>query len=182
MSTKWISVPVALAALCCCMMGCGANRFQHAADKSLLIQENLQLDQALSITQYELMRAQQENDALRKQLEEAGSIVTRNSSQNPGNMSGGTSGGVTSGRMPPLRSQYDTMGTAPAFNANDPNLPSPTNQLPHHLQRPQQNAPPEITPPQSANGSGNQTDVSQASATQYANVPPGAPQWSPQRR
>ncbi|MCL2117857.1 MAG: hypothetical protein FWH27_05455 [Planctomycetaceae bacterium] len=139
--------------LCCCTSGC-ANRFQHAADKSLLIQENLQLDQALSITQYELMRAQQDNDALRRQLEQA---------QNAGN-------GTTGDRMPPLRSEYEPVsGTEayPAFDANHPNLPPPSNQVPQRFQRPQQDLPPEIPP--------------QSSAAQYVDTPPGAPQWSPYR-
>ena len=146
MYAKWISTLVALIALCC-PLGC-ANRYQHAADKSLLIQENLQLDQALSITQYELMRVQQENDALRRQLERV---------QNAGNgTSGGTSNNTPNGRMPPLRSQHEPMGPAPTFDAFDPNLPPPSNQVPYQLQRPQQ------SPPQ--------------------NPPPlGMPQWSPYR-
>ena len=168
MDAKWISTLPTLVALCCCMTGC-ANRFQHAADKSLLIQENLQLDQALSITQYELMLAQQENDALRRQLEQT--------SQNPGGMSGNTS----SGRLPLLRSQYESMGTAPTFDAHDPSLPPPSSQLPRSFQRPQQ-SPPGNYPPQPSVVPGHQTHDFQASAgTQYTSVPSGVPQWSPQR-
>ena len=147
MDAKWISMLPALVTLCCCMTGCGANRFQHAADKSLLIQENLQLDQALSITQYELMLVQQENDVLRRQLEQV--------SQSSGVQSGGTSGNTSSGRLPSLRSTYEPMATAPTFDVNDPNLPSPSNQMPQHFQRPQQSLP--------------------------SDFPPGTPQWSPQR-
>ena len=163
-----------LFALCCCMTGCANNRFQHQADKSLLIQENLQLDQALSITQYELMLMQQENDALRRQLEQM--------TQNSGSSSGSTSGGMTGGRTTTLRSQTDLQyeQAAPTFDANDPNLPPPSNQVPHYFQRPQQN-PPSDYPTQSATRPGRQTGVVHASGTQYANTLPGAPQWSPQR-
>ncbi len=166
MSTKRISTLMALVALACFAPGC-ANRFQQSADKSLLIQENLQLDQALNITQYELMLARQENDALRRQLEQ--------SSQNG---SGATSGGgVSGGRLPPLRSTYDSgngAGAAPSFEANDPNLPAPTNQMPNKFMR--QPGQPAIAPPQPAT-----VPDTQARATQYVDVPPNAPQWSPQR-
>jgi len=158
----------------CALSGCANNRFQHAADKSLLIQENLQLDQALSITQYELMLAQQENDALRRQLDQVKQSAN-----------GNTSGGLSNGRMPPLRSQYEPV--APAFDAIDPNLPPPSNQVPHYFQRPQQNQPPDqsqqrFPSPQSPNRPANSSPVIQASRVQYVEVPPGAPQWSPQRQ
>ena len=170
MDAKWILTLMAWIAVGCCVSGC-ANRFQHAADKSLLIQENLQLDQALSITQYELMLAQQENDALRKQLE-------RVSQNGNGSTPGNTSGGVSNSHKPPLRSEYEPMGERPHFNATDPNLPPPSNQMPQRFQRPQQN--PSIDyPPQSATRPNNQ--VIQASGPQYVEVPSGAPQWSPHR-
>ena len=135
MNAKWISIPVAWIALCCCVTGC-ANRYQHAADKSLLIQENLQLDQALSITQYELMLMQQENDTLRKQLDQVQNTENRTN--------GSSSGSTSSGHLPPLRSQYEPMGTQPTFDAHDPNLPPPSNQMPRTFQRPQQNLPPDF--------------------------------------
>ena len=174
MDTKWISTPMVLLALCCCITGCANNRFQHQADKSLLIQENLQLDQALSITQYELMLAQQENDVLREQLEQM--------TQNSGSSSGSTSGGMTGGRTTTLRSQHDLQyeQAAPAFDAYDPSLPPPSNQVPQFFQRPLLNPPPDY-PTQSVTRPGRQTGVVHVSGTQYANTPPGAPQWSPQR-
>jgi hypothetical protein len=177
MSTKWILTLMAWIVVGCCASGC-ANRFQHAADKSLLIQENLQLDQALSITQYELMLTQQENDALRRQLEQV-------SQNRGGSTSSNTSDNMSSGRIPPLRSEYEPMGMRPNFNANDPNLPPPSNQMPQRFQRPQQNPSPDF-PPQSATVPGNQSQVNrssviQASRVQNVEVPPGAPQWSPYR-
>jgi len=121
MRTKWISTLMTLVALCFFTLGCA--NLQHKADRSMLIQENLQLDQALSITQYELMLVQQENDALREQLEQL---------QNAGGgTSGGTSNNTTGGtRTTTLRSQYEEQ-VAPTFDANDPNLPPPSNQVPH---------------------------------------------------
>jgi len=154
----------------CVLPGCA--NLQHKADRSMLIQENLQLDQALSITQYELMLAQQENDVLREQLKQV--------MQNTG---GGTSGGDnTSGgtRATTLRSQYEQV--APTFDANDPNLPPPSNQVPHYFQRPQQNLPPDQSYRQFPQQFQQPPPISQAlSRTQTAAVPPGAPQWSPQR-
>ncbi|MCL2623812.1 MAG: hypothetical protein FWD31_09115, partial [Planctomycetaceae bacterium] len=68
------------------------------------------------------------------------------------------------------------------FDAIDPNLPPPSNQVPHYFLRPQQNQPPD----QSQQGFPQQLQqppISQVSSrTQTAAVPPGAPQWSPQRR
>jgi len=155
MNMKWISTLMTLTALCC-----GCANLQHKADRSMLIQENLQLDQALSITQYELMLAQQENDALRRQLLEQ--------------VSAGASGST---RGKALRSQYEEV--TPTFDANDPNLPPSSNQVPHYFQRPSQNHSLDQIPQQFQQP----PPISQAShaRTQTAAVPPGAPQWSPQR-
>jgi hypothetical protein len=163
---KWIAMLVTLAALCCCALGC-ANRFQHAADRSMLIQENLQLDQALNLVSYELMLAQQENDALRRQIERV--------SQN----AGGTTGGVSTGRTPPLRSQHEQI-TPPTFEANNPNLPPPSHQLPHHFQRPQQ---PQLYDP-SQHSPSQQPSPQQPPPLSQPSPPQttvGVPQWSPHR-
>jgi len=143
--------------------GC-ATRKQQAVDQSMLIQENLQLDQALSITQYELMLAQQENEELRRQLGQP-------------NTNGNNSGNR---KMPPLRSNYEPV-TTPNFDANDSNLPQPTNQMPPRFHQQQQNQ--QQMPPQSQQQRfGSSTPFMQASGMQYIEVPPDAPQWSPQRR
>ena len=139
---KRISTLILLAALLFLGQGC-ATRKQHAVDRSMLIQENLQLDQALSIVQYELLLAQQENENLRRQLDQSAT-------------NGNTSG---DGRVPPpLRSTYESPNdlTDTMFDAHDSTLPPPTNQIPQHFQqRPAQ--------------------------PQHVEVPPGGPQWTPQR-
>ena len=135
----------------------------------MLIQENLQLDQALSITQYELMIVQQENDILREQLQQ---MTQQNAS---GNTSGGTSNNMTGTRATTLRSQYEQ--ATPTFDANDPNLPPPSNQIPHYFQRPSLNHSLDQIPQQLQQP----PPIRQASNARTANVPPGAPQWSPQR-
>ena len=142
--------------------GC-ATRKQQAVDQSMLIQENLQLDQALSIAQYELMLAQQENEELRRQLDQPNTNGSGSRSRN----------------MPPLRSNYEPV-TTPNFDANDSTLPQPTNQMPPRFQQ-QQNQ--QQMPSQSQmQRFGSSTSIMQASGVQYVEVPPDAPQWSPQRR
>jgi len=145
----------------------------------MLIQENLQLDQALSITQYELMLVQQENDALRRQLEQ---VTQQNTGDASGNTSGGMLNNMTGTRATTLRSQYEQ--ATPTFDANDPNLPPPSNQVPHYFQRPQQNQLPDQSQQRFPQQQFQQPPpISQAShaRTPTAAVPPGAPQWLPQR-
>lgn len=179
MSTKRISTLILAATMLFLGQGC-AGRKQQAVDRSMLIQENLQLDQALSIAQYELMLAQQENEALRARIGQPSA-------------SDGRLGNGSGGRMPPLRSDYEPMsngvGSAPSFDAYDPNLPQPSNQMPQRFRQQQ----PNVTPPQNqeqyyqGQGQsdmrqyGTSSPVMQASGVQYVEVPPDAPQWSPRR-
>ncbi|MDR1492818.1 MAG: hypothetical protein LBT05_08860 [Planctomycetaceae bacterium] len=77
--------------------GC-ANRYQRKVDEAMLIQENLQLDQALSIAQYELELTRQENNSLHKQLRE------NSSNRRDGN---------SFNSLPPLRTNPESV---PNFN------------------------------------------------------------------
>ena len=139
--------------------GC-ATRKQQAVDQSMLIQENLQLDQALSIAQYELMLAQQENGELRRRLGQS-------------NISGSDSGS----RMPPLRSTHEP--AAPNFDSHDSTLPQPTNQMPSRFQQPQNQQ--QMSPQSQQQQFGSSASIMQASGMQYVEVPHDAPQWSPRR-
>lgn len=121
MSTKRISTLILVATMLLFGQGC-ASRKQQAVDRSMLIQENLQLDQALSIAQYELMLTREENEMLRNRL-----------AQTPAN------DGRSGGRLPALRSTYEPMpnetGPAPTFDPHDSTLPPPSNQMPSRFQR-----------------------------------------------
>ncbi|MDR1384386.1 MAG: hypothetical protein LBJ67_11185 [Planctomycetaceae bacterium] len=101
------------------LAGC-THRYQRKVDEAMLIQENLQLDQALGIAQYELELTRQENDSLRKQLEE-NSLNYRNRN--------------SSDSLPSLRTNPKSV---PSFNQQDA--------LPYENSLPPPNSP-EDTPP-----------------------------------
>ena len=67
MDSKRISILLLGGMLLAWLPGC-TTRYQNAVDRSMLIQENLQLDQALSLAQYRLTVLEDENRTLRREL------------------------------------------------------------------------------------------------------------------
>ncbi|MCL2347980.1 MAG: hypothetical protein FWC50_06915 [Planctomycetaceae bacterium] len=76
MDLKRISILLLGGILLAWLPGC-ASRYQNAVDRSMLIQENLQLDQALSLAQYRLTILEDENRRLRRELGQESSSDNR---------------------------------------------------------------------------------------------------------